>query len=447
MDRRAVGRVGRAQDARGAEQRPGLAGAEQPQVVLAAAPPAGVVHLAPGSGQLRAGAGQHHGAALGVVGVDPLGGHARPTSSTVSRIAACWASAPSRSASVATAVERGREQRRAPAAVASGGAEAGHLRLEHDDPQRRVGRGQVVRRPEPGEARADDRDVGVAVAGQRWSGRPVGRRRTRATGQRAVPPRVGLGSANAPRVGLLVQLEVHERLGGRARRRWRGSWSEISSSRWSSLSADHLGEQVVGAGGDHDVVDLLERGEGVGDRLDLAVDPDADHRLPGEAELERVGDRDDLHDAAVGEPLHALADGGLGQPDDLADGGVRAAAVLLELLDDRLRDVVEDDWPRRPGSRAGRAARVARDGAWGASSAASRPRVTARSPGDETLGSGKGFRRNASYAADGIACRGTAGVTRSARCARLPRGDGAGRAAHAGLRRADQAASALTDAA
>ena len=41
------------------------------------------------------------------------------------------------------------------------------------------------------------------------------------------------------------------------------------------------------------------------------------------------------------EPLHPLAHRGLGQPDDLADRGVRAPAVLLELLDDRLGDVVE----------------------------------------------------------------------------------------------------------
>ena len=53
--------------------------------------------------------------------------------------------------------------------------------------------------------------------------------------------------------------------------------------------------------------------------------------------------RDDLHHAAVDETLDALPDRGLGQADDLADGGVRAASVLLELLDDRLRDVVEGD--------------------------------------------------------------------------------------------------------
>ena len=106
---------------------------------------------------------------------------------------------------------------------------------------------------------------------------------------------------------------------------------------------DDLDQHVEGAGGDDDVVDLVERGERVGDRLERPVHPDPDHRLAREPELQRVGDRDDLHHAAVDQPLDALADGGLGQPDDLADGGVRAAAVLLELLDDRLRDVVEGE--------------------------------------------------------------------------------------------------------
>ncbi len=65
-----------------------------------------------------------------------------------------------------------------------------------------------------------------------------------------------------------------------------------------------------------------------------------DHRLPGEADLGRIGDGDDLHDAAVDELLHPLPHRRLGQPDRLADRGVRAPAVLLQLLDDRLGHVV-----------------------------------------------------------------------------------------------------------
>ena len=100
-------------------------------------------------------------------------------------------------------------------------------------------------------------------------------------------------------------------------------------------------EQVERAGGDHHVVDLAQLGEPVGDRLEVARGPYADHGLAGEAELERVGDRDDLHHAGVEQPLHPLADRRLGQPDRLADRRVRPPAVLLELLDDLLGHVVE----------------------------------------------------------------------------------------------------------
>ena len=70
---------------------------------------------------------------------------------------------------------RRRVDRRAPAAVAAGRAEPDVLLVEHDDPQRRVGLGQVVRRPEAGVPGPDDHDVGVAVARERR----VGRRRAR----------------------------------------------------------------------------------------------------------------------------------------------------------------------------------------------------------------------------------------------------------------------------
>ena len=100
--------------------------------------------------------------------------------------------------------------------------------------------------------------------------------------------------------------------------------------------ADDLDQQVEAARGDDDVVDLGHLRERVGDALDVALDVDADHGLAAEAHLERVGDRDDLHDAGVEQPLHPLAHGGLGQADGLADRGVGLPAVLLQLLDDRL---------------------------------------------------------------------------------------------------------------
>ena len=51
------------------------------------------------------------------------------------------------------------------------------------------------------------------------------------------------------------------------------------------------------------------------DAAEVALDLEADHRLAPEAERQRVGDRDDLHDAGLDEPLHPLADRGLGEPD------------------------------------------------------------------------------------------------------------------------------------
>ena len=62
---------------------------------------------------------------------------------------------------------------------------------------------------------------------------------------------------------------------------------------------DHLRHQVERArGGDH-VVDFLHRGQRLGDRLDVTLAPNADHRLPVEADGERVGDRHHLHHLGV----------------------------------------------------------------------------------------------------------------------------------------------------
>ena len=80
---------------------------------------------------------------------------------------------------------------------------------------------------------------------------------------------------------------------------------------------------------------------------DVAGDLHADHGLAAEAERERIGDRDDLHDLVLDEPLHALAHCGLRQPDLRASRGVGEPAVVLEQLDERLVGVVE----RRLGAR------------------------------------------------------------------------------------------------
>ena len=71
------------------------------------------------------------------------------------------------------------------------------------------------------------------------------------------------------------------------------------------------GQQVEAAGGDHDVGNLGHVGDLFGHRLDVAFAPDADHCLPGKADLQRIGHRDDLHDATVEQALDALSDGGL----------------------------------------------------------------------------------------------------------------------------------------
>ena len=48
---------------------------------------------------------------------------------------------------------------------------------------------------------------------------------------------------------------------------------------------DDLGQEVDAAGGEHDVDDLLDRGELVGRRLHVALDRMRDHRLALHAEL------------------------------------------------------------------------------------------------------------------------------------------------------------------
>ena len=64
-------------------------------------------------------------------------------------------------------LQRSREEGRDPAAVTTRGAEADDVLLEHDDAQTRVGLGQVIGRPQAGEAAADDGDIDVERARKR----------------------------------------------------------------------------------------------------------------------------------------------------------------------------------------------------------------------------------------------------------------------------------------
>ena len=97
--------------------------------------------------------------------------------------------------------------------------------------------------------------------------------------------------------------------------------------------ADHLGQEVEGAGAHDDVIDLGQSGELVGHHPHVAFDGEPDHGLAGEAELERIGHGDDLHDPGLAQPLHPAPHGRLGQAHRLGDGPVGLSPVALERLD------------------------------------------------------------------------------------------------------------------
>ena len=107
-------------------------------------------------------------------------------------------------------------------------------------------------------------------------------------------------------------------------------------------------------GGDDDVVDLGHLGQVLGDLDQLvALAADADHRHLVEAELERVGDADDLEDPPLDQPVGPGPDGGLGHAEVGGDLGERPAAVGLEVLDDPLverRDLVAGARPPPAGA-------------------------------------------------------------------------------------------------
>ena len=224
MDRRTVRCVRRAEDSCRAEPPAGLVGVEQLEVFLAEAPAAGGRDLVARAVELHRRAGQHDRAALAEVAVDALGVGDGPDLVDACLHRAVLRDRPVEAVPLRQPRHRRGEQRRAPATVASAGAEAGDLPLEHDDPQRRVRPREVVRGPEPGVPGSDDRDVRVTVAGQRIPRRPVlvcgvvpEGQRARVSGHRDATPRRTRGPV-ARRAGP-VRRPVLRRSSAAARRR------------------------------------------------------------------------------------------------------------------------------------------------------------------------------------------------------------------------------------
>ena len=174
MDGRAVGGVRRARDAVGPHDPGRRRGVEERQVVLVTTPVPCLLDLCPGAGELGRAAGQPDRPALGDVGVDALrpGDPGDLVDGRPHRLVLGERSVPATAEGREGGQLRG-EQCRAPAPVAPGGAEPGHLGLEHGHGQRRVRLGQVVGGPEPGVAGSDDGHVDVEVTREGRSRRPV----------------------------------------------------------------------------------------------------------------------------------------------------------------------------------------------------------------------------------------------------------------------------------
>src|SRR6478736_547708 len=146
-------------------------------------------------------------------------------------------------------------------------------------------------------------------------------------------------SARAPLIRLLDHSKVHERL-GLANAIDGTQFLRQEPQQRLVVLADGLDQEVVRAGGDDDVVDLGHVGYLLRDGHEpIALAADADHRHLLEAEFERVGDADDLEDAALDEAVRAGPDGRLGDAQIGCDLCERAPAVGLEVLDDSLVEV------------------------------------------------------------------------------------------------------------
>ena len=181
LDPRAVRRPAAAEGAGDPHPRGEFAGIEEHRVGIATGLAASARHLAAQPLELRRRAGDAEPPPLDEVGVDALS-RRDPGDlgyGVAHREVQLLDARP-------VAPRRAGEQSADPAAVAARRPEPAELRLEHDDAKLRRCRGEVVRRPQPGVAAADDADVGCRPAAQpraallrRRAGRPVATTRTR----------------------------------------------------------------------------------------------------------------------------------------------------------------------------------------------------------------------------------------------------------------------------
>src|SRR4051794_41141705 len=93
---------------------------------------------------------------------------------------------------------------------------------------------------------------------------------------------VGWCSSRSPGVGLFVELEVHEGLGAADS----GDAADLVVEQREQplvVLAHDLEQEVERTRSEHDVVDLRDPGERVGDGADVTFGADTDHRLTAEA--------------------------------------------------------------------------------------------------------------------------------------------------------------------
>ena len=136
------------------------------------------------------------------------------------------------------------------------------------------------------------------------------------------------------------QFQIDECLGGR-HARYGPDLGVEQFQEFGIVGADDFDECVEVARGQHHIRNRVDFREPFSHLGGVALTTDADHCLPAEPQLHRVGDRDDVHHPGINQPLHPLAHRGLRQPHLLADPRIGAATIALEFLDDGLGHLVD----------------------------------------------------------------------------------------------------------